>query len=125
MAHVPLTPVAQYIRRSTEQQSYSADNHAAAIALYAAARGYEVVQTYADLGKSGVTIARRTALQQLLADVQNGKVGFEAVLVDDVSRWGRDPDEAAAYESACKRAGIAVHYCADGFDNDGSAAAPS
>ena len=125
MTHASLTPVAQYIRMSTEQQRYSADNQAAAIELYAAARGYEVVQTYADLGKSGVTIARRTALQQLLADVERGQVNFKAVLVYDVSRWGRfpDPDEAAAYESACKRAGIAVHYCADGFDNDGSAAA--
>ena len=39
-----------------------------------------------------------------------------------MSRWGRfqDPDEAAYYEFMCKRAGIAVHYCAEPFENDGS-----
>lgn len=120
-----LIPVAQYIRMSTDQQRYSADSQAAAIEVYAAARGLEVVQTYADLGKSGLTIEKRAGLQQLLADVEHGDVGFRAILVYDVSRWGRfqDPDDAAACEYACKRAGIAVHYCADGFDNDGSAAA--
>jgi DNA invertase Pin-like site-specific DNA recombinase len=42
--------------------------------------------------------------------------------VYDVSRWGRfqDPDEAAAYELQCKRAGVAVRYCAEEFENDGS-----
>jgi DNA invertase Pin-like site-specific DNA recombinase len=44
------------------------------------------------------------------------------VLVYDVSRWGRfqDADESAYYEYVCKRAGIAVHYCAEQFANDGS-----
>ena len=38
--------------------------------------------------------------------------GFSAVLVYDVSRWGRfpDPDEAAVYEHACKSRGIRVIY---------------
>ena len=50
------------------------------------------------------------------------KYGFQAVLVYDVSRWGRfqDSDEAAHYEFLCKRAGIPVHYCAEQFKNDGS-----
>jgi len=44
------------------------------------------------------------------------------VLVYDVSRWGRfpDSDEAAHYEFLCKQAGIAVHYCAEQFENDNS-----
>jgi DNA invertase Pin-like site-specific DNA recombinase len=42
--------------------------------------------------------------------------------VYDVSRWGRfqDADESAYYEFICKRAGIAIHYCAEQFANDGS-----
>lgn len=120
-----LTPAAQYVRMSTEHQRYSADNQAQAIELYATAHGFEVVQTYADLGRSGLTIEKRPALQQLIADVQSGRADYRAVLVYDVSRWGRfqDPDEAAAYEQVCKRAGIGVYYCAEVFDNDGSAVA--
>ncbi|MDI1343086.1 MAG: recombinase family protein, partial [Pseudolabrys sp.] len=37
-------------------------------------------------------------------------------------RWGRfqDADESGYYEYICKRAGVAVHYCAEQFENDGS-----
>ena len=120
-----LIHAAQYIRMSTEHQRYSADNQAAAIELYAAAHGYEVVQTYADLGKSGLTLRRRPGLNQLLSDVEGRRADFQTVLVYDVSRWGRfqDPDEAAACEATCKRAGVTVQYCAEMFDNDGSATA--
>jgi DNA invertase Pin-like site-specific DNA recombinase len=47
------------------------------------------------------------------------------VLVYDVSRWGRfqDSDESAYYEYRCRRAKIAVHYCAEPFPNDGSVTA--
>ena len=47
---------------------------------------------------------------------------FTALLVYDVSRWGRfqDVDESAYYEYVLKRAGIRVHYCAEQFENDGS-----
>jgi DNA invertase Pin-like site-specific DNA recombinase len=116
---------AQYIRMSTEHQRYSADSQAAAIELYAVAHGYEVVQTYADLGKSGLTLTRRPGLIQLLSDVESRRADFQSVLVYDVSRWGRfqDPDEAAACEATCKRAGVTVQYCAEVFDNDGSTTA--
>ena len=119
----PLVPAAQYVRMSAEHQRYSADNQAAAIELYALAHGYEIVRTYADLGRSGLTLIKRPALQQLLADVQVDGVGFRAILVYDVSRWGRfqDPDEAAECEAVCKRSGVTVHYCAEPFENDGSA----
>jgi hypothetical protein len=39
-----------------------------------------------------------------------------------VNRWGRfqNVDEGAHYEFICRRAGVAVEYCAEGFRNDGS-----
>ena len=39
-----------------------------------------------------------------------------------MSRWGRfqDADESAYYEYICRQAGVAVHYCAEQFENDGS-----
>ncbi|WBH15305.1 recombinase family protein [Sphingomonas radiodurans] len=107
---------------STEHQKYSTDNQSEAIRRYAEKRGYEIVRTYADEGKSGLNIGGRLALQQLLRDVESGRPDFNALLVYDVSRWGRfqDPDEAASYELRCRRAGVHVHYCAEQFENDGS-----
>ena len=107
---------------STEHQRYSTDNQSKVIRKYAVERGFEIVRTYADEGKSGLLFANRDGLQQLISDVQSGIARYEAVLVYDVSRWGRfqNADESAYYEYICIRAGISVHYCAEPFENDGS-----
>lgn len=122
-ANVAGVPAAQYIRMSTEHQRYSPDNQKAAIAQFAAARGFEIVKTYLDAGKSGLTLARRDGLKQLLSDVISGDINFRAILVLDVSRWGRfqDTDQAAHYEYLCREAGVHLHYCAESFENDGGA----
>lgn len=116
---------AQYVRMSTEHQKYSTENQAEAIAAYAARRGFEIVRTYEDAGKSGLRMDGRAGLQKLIADVRNGLTDFDAILVYDVSRWGRfqDSDESAYYEFICREAGLAVHYCAEQFENDGSLSA--
>lgn len=120
----PARPVraAEYVRMSTDHQKYSTENQADAIRQYAEARGIEIIRTYADAGKSGLKIEGRDALRQLIEDVQAGDTDFTIVLVYDVSRWGRfqDADESAYYEYICRRAGIAVQYCAEQFENDGS-----
>lgn len=107
---------------STDHQRYSTENQAEIIASYAARRNFEIVRTYADEGRSGLNIAGRDALQRLIADVQADAADYEAVLVYDISRWGRfqDADESAYYEFICRDHGIDVHYCAEQFDNDGS-----
>lgn len=117
----PLRPAAQYVRMSTEHQQYSTDNQKDTVRDYAARRGFQIVRTYADEGKSGLNVAGRDALRQIIDDVQSGNTDFEAILVYDISRWGRfqDADESAYYEYLCKRAGIEVHYCAEQFENDG------
>jgi len=119
---VPRTRAAEYVRMSTEHQQYSTDNQGDAIRKYAEQRGYEIVKTYADEGKSGLNIGGRHGLQQLLDDVENDRADFTVLIVYDVSRWGRfqDPDEAASYELCCRKAGVQVHYCAEQFENDGS-----
>lgn len=116
---------AQYVRMSTEHQQYSTENQADVIREYAAKRGYEIVRTYADDGKSGLNMEGRGSLRSMIEDVQTGNANFAAILVYDVSRWGRfqDTDESAYYEYLCKRAGIDVHYCAEQFENDGGPAA--
>lgn len=120
-----LVRAAEYVRMSTEHQKYSTENQADAIAAYAARRGFEVVRTYEDAGKSGLRLDGRVALQALIADVRGGRADYNVILVYDVSRWGRfqDADESAYYEFICREAGIAVHYCAEQFENDGSLSA--
>lgn len=107
---------------STEHQQYSTENQQNIIRQYAESRGMQIVRTYTDAGKSGLTIDGRDALQQLICDVERGQADFSAILVYDVSRWGRfqDADESAYYEYICRRARIQVHYCAEQFENDGS-----
>lgn len=119
----PPIPAAQYVRMSDENQQYSIDNQKAAIKEYADAHGLVVVKTYADPGKSGVAAAHRKALRQLLKDVVSGDAEYKTILVYDVSRWGRFPnnDEAAHYEFLCSNSGIPLHYCAEPFTNDGTA----
>ena len=115
-------PAAQYVRMSTDHQKYSIENQSEINLAYAAAHGMEVVCTYSDDGISGLTFEKRNALKRLILDVQSGNVTFKAILVYDVSRWGRyqDADESAYYEFICRRAGFTVHYCAEQFANDGS-----
>jgi DNA invertase Pin-like site-specific DNA recombinase len=105
---------------STEHQQYSLENQSAAILEYAESHGFDIVHTYTDAAKSGVVLKHRVGLRQLLHDVVAGDVLYRAILVYDVSRWGRfqDTDEAAHYEFLCKSAGVRVHYCAETFSND-------
>lgn len=115
-------PVVQYVRMSTDHQRYSTANQRAAIAAYADRNDMEIVATYEDSGKSGLHLDQRKALQQLLEVVRSGDANFKAILVYDVSRWGRfqNPDESAYYEYLCTLAGIKVIFCAEPFENDGS-----
>jgi DNA invertase Pin-like site-specific DNA recombinase len=113
---------AAYVRMSTEHQQYSTSNQMDAIHEYAKRHGWEIVKEYSDEGKSGLNIQGRDSLAQMIKDVQSGHAKFSHILVYDVSRWGRfqDADESAFYEYTCRRAGVAVHYCAEQFENDGS-----
>jgi DNA invertase Pin-like site-specific DNA recombinase len=113
---------AMYVRMSTEHQQYSTENQADVIKKYASRRHLVIVKTFVDYGRSGLTLSGRLALRELLEEVQSGTADFEAILVYDVSRWGRfqDADESAYYEYRCKRAHVQVHYCAEQFENDGS-----
>src|SRR5229473_4060091 len=93
-------PAAQYLRMSTEHQQYSLENQSTAIRKYAESHGFEVELTYSDAAKSGLVLRRRAGLRQLLQDVVAGTAPYRAILVFDVSRWGRfqDTDESAHYE---------------------------
>jgi DNA invertase Pin-like site-specific DNA recombinase len=112
-----------YVRMSSRPQDHSIQHQCDRLNEYAQQHGIEIVMMYADAGKSGLRINGRDGLQGLISDVQAGAPGFELVLVYDVSRWGRfqDVDESAHYEFICRQAGVQVVYCAEEFENDGSA----
>jgi DNA invertase Pin-like site-specific DNA recombinase len=107
---------------STAHQEYSLDNQADVIRKYADLHEFEIVKTYTDEAKSGLTFKNRRGLAQLLSDVVGGSQSYRAILVYDVSRWGRfqDADESAYYEFLCKSAGLPIHYCGEEFVNDGA-----
>ncbi|WP_158255964.1 MULTISPECIES: recombinase family protein [unclassified Brevundimonas] len=104
-----------YLRVSTGRQPASLALQRSALERYAASQAFDIVAVYEDVGKSGVTLERRSGLSRLLFDVVMGNANFAHVLVQDISRWGRfqDPDEAAHYEFVCRNHGVLVTYCRD------------
>jgi len=116
---------ALYVRTAIEQQQDSTDTQSDKIRDYASKHGIEIVRTYTDDGKSGLSIFGRTGLQKLLSDVESERADFNLILVYDISRWGRflDPGEGAYYEYICRRAGIEVTYCAEQCGNNSASVA--
>lgn len=115
-------PAVAYVRMSTEHQQYSTANQFERVKEFASRRNMTILRTYADEGKSGLNVKGRESLQRMIDTVTSGSADFRAILVYDVSRWGRfqDADESGYYEYICRKAGITVHYCAEQFENDGS-----
>jgi DNA invertase Pin-like site-specific DNA recombinase len=93
---------------STDHQKYSTENQLDTIRRYAEQRGYTIARIFEDSGRSGLRMDGRDGLKSLMLEVQSGIADFKAILVYDVSRWGRfqDADEGAYHEHVCSRAGI-------------------
>jgi hypothetical protein len=66
------------------------------IARHADENGYEIVQTYADEGKSGVNLGGCAGLQQVVKDFEEGSADCRALMVHDVRRLGRSCRAPAA-----------------------------
>lgn len=107
--------VAAYLRMSTEHQQYSLDNQMQFIQKYANDHNMIIIKIYDDEGKSGVSAAGRDNFKRLIQDVVTGKLNVEALLVYDVSRFGRfqDNDEAGYYSYLLKHHGVKIIYCAE------------
>lgn len=108
-------PVAQYLRMSTDHQQYSLHNQAEFIAKFAEKNHMEILHTYDDAGKSGVSIAGRDSLKKLVYDVMEGNIKIQAILIYDVSRFGRfqETDEAAYYTHLFRMHGVELIFCAE------------
>ena len=112
--------VAGYLRSATQLEGDTLHEQLEAIVRFARDRDMQLMRIYCDECGSGLTTDGRSALQQMLRDLEIGAGDFDAVLLLDPSRWSRfhTPDQAACLEFACRRARIDVHYCAEGFDED-------
>jgi Resolvase, N terminal domain len=92
-------------RMSTEHRQYSSEKQADNIRQYAAKYDMDIVRVYSDHGQSGLNIAGRSGLNQLMADVENmiglHRYGFEKHNLTTLPRmrplipvetpWGRTP----------------------------------
>ncbi|EOA2960729.1 MULTISPECIES: recombinase family protein [Enterobacterales] len=107
--------VAQYLRMSTNLQEFSLDNQAQFIKKYANEHNMEILYTYDDAGKSGVSTTGRHDFNKLVNDVLTKEINIDAVLVYDVSRFGRfkDPQEGIYYKYLLKMNNVDVIYCAE------------
>jgi DNA invertase Pin-like site-specific DNA recombinase len=112
--------VALYLRRSTDeiQQADSLDAQEALFRRYAAERDYEVIGAPFTDSSSGRT-ADRVDFQRLVEIVARG-APFGAVLVRDVTRWGRflNVDEGAFWEFYFFTRGVRVLYVQEQFRDE-------
>ena len=79
---------AMYVRMSTDHQKYSTENQEQAILDYAVHHNIDIVKTYTDGGKSGLSFNGREGLKTLITDVETKTDEFSIILVLDVTRWG-------------------------------------
>ena len=77
---------------STDLQQFSTENQLDTIRRYAEQRDYQIIRVFEDSGRSGLSIDGRDGLNSLMLEVQFGTADFQAILVYDVSRWGRFQD---------------------------------
>ncbi|WP_134705581.1 recombinase family protein [Rahnella sp. CJA17(1/100)] len=112
--------VVQYLRMSTDHQIFSVDNQAEFISKYAQSHNMEIIGTYDDRGKSGISADGRDSFNKLIQDVVTHTIKIAAVLVYDVSRFGRfqDNDEAGHYSFLLKLHGVKVIYCAENLPEE-------
>jgi DNA invertase Pin-like site-specific DNA recombinase len=97
-----------YVRRSTDKQEASIEDQTAAVAAFAADRGYAVLRWYTDDGVSGDDTERRHGFQRMLADAQ-ARRDFGVIICWDQSRFGRfTPQEAGHWTYLFSRAGVGL-----------------
>lgn len=103
-----LTRAALYIRVSTEEQAihgYSLEAQEADLKAYAERNGMKIAGIYTDAGKSASKKPlKREALQELLKDVQAGKV--DIILFIKLDRWSRNMADYCDMERVLRKYGV-------------------
>ncbi len=113
--------VAYYRHSAQDRQENSVEIQQDQVRKFAAENGIEIVQEFADRGKSGLSTEGRDSFNEMLHEyVVGGKADFEFVLVLDVSRWGRfqETDLSAYYTGLCLQHGKQVVFTTIGFPKE-------
>jgi DNA invertase Pin-like site-specific DNA recombinase len=108
-----------YARYSTsDQRETSIEDQARRCKELAERSGYEVPEglIYSDSAISGSakSLKKRVGYQQMLSALDDGK--FQCLVVDEISRIGRDHDELARLQKVIERTGVRL-LSADGTDS--------
>jgi DNA invertase Pin-like site-specific DNA recombinase len=101
-----------YLRCSTDKQDQSIPDQRKAIQEYAEKNGLIISEWFADEGRSGTGTEKRDEFNRMIKLIEKGENDFNYILVYDISRWGRfpDDDEAAYWEFHCKRHKVNLIY---------------
>src|SRR5437867_1607781 len=105
--------VVLYLRVSTTDQD--PESQGREIRAFVAARGWETIETYQDVGFSGAR-TRRPALEQLLKDAWRGR--FQGVVVWDLSRMARSTLNALELLREFEQMGVRLIAVKQTFDTD-------
>ncbi len=109
-----------YARVSSDIQSqHSTTDQIRQCKAFVKARGGEVAGIYKDEAVSGADVSRAN-YQRLKADAYAGE--FDAIVVDDLSRIGRDLPEFSAFLRDLFELGVTLYGVADGIDSSSPSA---
>jgi DNA invertase Pin-like site-specific DNA recombinase/vacuolar-type H+-ATPase subunit E/Vma4 len=112
--------VAIYARYSMDQQRPTSIKDQIRNCREAAARnGWEVVDEFIrfDEAKSGQSIVGREGLEELLALAQQPHPGFDGILVDDTSRFGRNLSDTLPMTDVLKYVGVFIYFVNRSLDS--------
>ncbi len=114
-----MTKAAGYVRVSTSGQTdgESLSTQRIQIQDYCASRSWELVNVYEDAGISGIK-DDRPALQSLLSAARTGEI--EAVVVRDLSRFGRSARDLLNNIQALKDCSVTFISIKEGIDGSGA-----
>jgi len=102
--------VAIYLRSATIDQTdpqSSLENQRREVLEYAERQNWRIVETYADLGKSGADFSR-PGFQRMISDASKTPKPFDAILVREYSRFSRDLPQGLHYEAKLKKCGVEI-----------------
>ncbi len=115
-AALPAAPrfrgVAYYRHSAHDRQENSVSIQQELVQKWANENGVDIIQEFADRGKSGLTAEGRDGFNEMMDGWVKQRKDFDFVLCLDVSRWGRfqDIDLSATYSAECKKHGKQVIY---------------